>query len=116
MDDEEDEDLSDDELAELKGERVVTEAKENGKEQSGGDLDKSLMAAKKNALKNTIPEDGDSSSDDDESESKDEESGEDIGEIDLEAEEGEDDDLESDDMEGTDSEEEAIMAKLAQIK
>jgi hypothetical protein len=73
----------------------------------GGDLDKSLKAAKKNAEKNVVQVAGDSSDDeqlgDDEEESEvyylgeeDDESGEDFGQLDLEAEEGEDEELDSD--------------------
>ena len=73
----------------------------------GGDLDKSLKAAKKNAEKNVVQVAEDSSDDeqlgDDEEESEgdylgeeDDESGEDFGQLDLEAEEGEDEELDSD--------------------
>ena len=73
----------------------------------GGDLDKSLKAAKKNAEKNVVQVAADSSDDeelgDDEEESEgdflgeeDDESGEDFGQLDLEAEEGEDEELDSD--------------------
>ena len=107
-DDESAEEDLEDELAALK-----QDAKKNGKAsdiqgfKKGGDLDKSLKAAKKNAMKNTM---NDSDSED---EYGDEESGEDIGNIDLEAEEGEDEELPSD-MED-DSEDEVLKEKMSKV-
>lgn len=132
---EEDEDeLSEDELEDLKADAVKESKKAatNGKKaaegvegfKKGGDLDKSLKAAKKNAIKNTLPQGDDSSSDGEDGEEYgdedldlEDESGEDMGEIDLEAEEGEDEELDSDELVGSDdSEEDAVIKKLQEKK
>jgi hypothetical protein len=62
-------------------------------------LDKSLKAAKKNAVKNTVPDEDDEDSDEveDLEDEDDSDLGNDIGQIDLDAEDGEDEDLDSDD-------------------
>lgn len=93
--------------------QIKTVSKENDIQgfKKGGDLDKSLKTAKKNALKNTMNEDSSSEEEDD-----DEESGEDIGDIDLDAEDDDDEELDSDELGDSDSEDDKIMAKLAEMK
>ena len=76
------------------------------------DLDKSLKAAKKNAVKNTVPDDDEEESDvEDLDDIEDDESGDDIGQIDLDAEDGEDEELDSDDQ--SDDKDDELMKKLA---
>jgi len=90
----------------------------------GGDLDKSLKAAKKNAVSNIVQVAEDSSDDEDDSEAAflgedDDESGEDFGQLDLEAEEGEDEELDSDLEQDSDEDMkkvDAIKKKLANNK
>jgi nucleophosmin 1 len=98
------------------------------KASAGENLDKSLKAARKNALKNTMNEDDDDSSDEEDDDSEEEGEGkssgsgegssslEDIDGIDLEAEEGEDEDLDSDELGDSDSEDAKMMAKLQEIR
>ena len=86
---EESEDLSDDEKKKPIAKEVVkSELKDNKKPkdvegfEKGGDLDKSLKIAKKNAMKNSIPDDKE---EEDEDEISEDEDGEiDIDELDLE--------------------------------
>ena len=94
------------------------------KASAGENLDKSLKAARKNALKNTMNDDDSSDDDDEDSEEEAEEKSsgsgssslEDVDGIDLEAEEGEDEDLDSDELGDSDSEDEKVAAKLQDIR
>jgi len=118
-DEESEEDMSDEEAQDLKHLAEMKKVVQAGKAKEvkpaadvqgfkkGGDLDKSLKAANKNTVKNSMQVE--SGSDDDEEEEDDmDESGEDVGMFDLEAEEGEDEDDEEldSDLAGSDSEEE----------
>lgn len=79
----------------------------------GSDLDKSLKAANKNTIKNSM--DVESDSDDEESEDEDDEDGEfeQVPGLDLEAEEGEDEsDEDDDDDDDDDSEDDEVLQKL----
>ena len=75
----------------------------------GGDLDKSLKTAKKNAVKNTIPDDDEDDEDDSDMEE---------GELDLfgDDEEGEAEDLEVDSEDGSSDEKDEALAKVKAIK
>ena len=123
MEDEEGEsDLSDDEDI-VKAKSLATFDKKNAKKadaqvegfKKGGDLEKSLKAANKNTIKNTmhVEEDSEDSEMGDMG-MDDEESGEDLM-FDLEAEDGEDEDLDSDELVG-DSDEDEVLAKLTALK
>lgn len=77
----------------------------NTKKPAVQDLEKNLKVANKNTLKNSFQVDSDS--DDDE-----------LGEFDLEAEEGEDDDIEvdSDELDESGDEQDEVLQKLEAIK
>ena len=116
-DEEEEEDVEDKLFGSPGGASKPAEAAKNP-------LDKSLKAARKNALKNTMNDEDDGSSDDESSgdddvaanKSEEDSSSGDLDGIDLEAEEGEDEEIDSEELGDSDSEDNALMAKLAEIK
>jgi hypothetical protein len=87
----------------------VLKSKEAAKKEKTPDLDKNLKAANKNAVKNSMQVESDDSDD--------EEGEMDMGDFDLEAEEGEDDlEVDSDEINESGDEDDEVLKKLEAIK
>jgi hypothetical protein len=116
---EDEEEESDEDEKHLKNMKKIVNGKngEKGKEvegfKKGGDLDKSLKAANKNTMKNSMEAESDSDDDDDDD---DDEEGEfdTIPGLDLEAEEGEDE--YDEEINSSDEEDDEVLKKLQSIK
>lgn len=114
-DDEEGEDESEDEAQDLKRLAKIVNGgkKDNANDiegfKKGSDLDKSLKAANKNTMKNQEEPDSDS---DDEEEGEEEGEFDDIGALDIDAEEEDDDE----EIDSSDIEDDEVLLKLQNLK
>lgn len=119
-------DLEDDEDEEDESEEEVAKPKVNGEKKKedvegfkkGSDLDKSLKAANKNTVKNSmeVESESDDDSDDDDDDDEDGEF-EQIPGLDLEAEEGEEESDEDDEeINSSDAEDDDVLQKLQNLK
>jgi nucleophosmin 1 len=126
-DDEEEEEKPKAKVAKVVEKPIAKKDKDVQGFEKGGDLEKSLKAAKENAKKNSkqAAKEAEVSSDDEDEEAdeaidmdmdEDDESGEDMDDLDLDAVEGSDEDLDSDDVEAESDLGKAALNKVTEFK